>query len=265
MTDQLEVLATIQSHLASERDRIDKKEVAKAFNLLIEAITEVRAYCENLFNEGVSKQKQTSKTLEEQNKALDGLTKELKETEKGLKNNLNSTEAELAKKINEVVQMVKTLPQFNPKPLEEKIKDVEDKIPTIPKEITPGEIRDKLEKLKGDDRLDKSAIRGLEDIIKEINDRISSIPRGSGGTGRTGGAYTYKLNALLDGSTKSFTIPKMREVTAVMGSSFPHTFASTDDYTVSGNVLTFTSAIDATTTLAAGQTIIVFYNSLFNL
>lgn len=41
--------------------------------------------------------------------------------------------------------------------------------PTETPEITPGQIVDKLESLEGDDRLDKSAIKGLEDWEKRMN------------------------------------------------------------------------------------------------
>lgn len=54
--------------------------------------------------------------------------------------------------------------------LERKINEVERKIPIIPKveEVTPEQVRDKLESLTNDERLDVSAIKGIEDLIKQF-------------------------------------------------------------------------------------------------
>ena len=45
-------------------------------------------------------------------------------------------------------------------------------------EITNGEVRDKLEALEGNDRLDVSAVKGTEELIEDIvNDKIRKIPK----------------------------------------------------------------------------------------
>ena len=89
-------------------------------------------------------------------------------------------------------------------------------IPTLPppqiteiiKEVavkdTPEEIRDKLETLKDDTRLDKSAIKGLEDEIKKLREEIASIPRGGGGGVVSREWFFVVLTGELDGVNTSF-------------------------------------------------------------
>jgi len=47
--------------------------------------------------------------------------------------------------------------------------------------LEPKEVRDKLETLNGDDRLDKSAIRGLEELEKKIDSKPSGVRGGARG------------------------------------------------------------------------------------
>lgn len=60
-------------------------------------------------------------------------------------------------------------------------------------EITNGEVRDKLEALEGNDRLDVSAVKGTEELIEDIvNDKIRKIPKpkvyvGGGSSSSSGG------------------------------------------------------------------------------
>ena len=82
-------------------------------------------------------------------------------------------------------------------------------------------------------------------------------------TMRGGGGSTvkeYDLSSLLDGVTKTFTIPQNQRVRFVHSGSFPFSaFQPTVDYTYNSNSITFTDAIDAATTLAAGQVILIDY------
>jgi hypothetical protein len=51
---------------------------------------------------------------------------------------------------------------------------------------TPEQVKDKLSSLKGDERLDKSAIKGIDELLKEVKHNFNA-GRGTspGGTGRT--------------------------------------------------------------------------------
>lgn len=123
---------------------------------------------------------------------------------------------------------------------------------------SPAQIRDKLEKLKGEDRLDASAIKGLEDRLSKLERR--GVYVGGGNTGGGNVVRAYDLSASLDGNTRTFALPAFWRIISVHLSSFPNILRPTTDYTSDGNnmTLTLTSEIpDAS--LASGQTLIVIY------
>lgn len=113
-----------------------------------------------------------------------------------------------------------------------------------------------LEKLKGKEQLDYYALKNRPDIPSDesINTRVRSIMRGGGDT-----VKTYDLDSLLDGVTKTFTLPTHRKIILVVGTSAPFRFLTTTDYTRTNNSITFTSAVDASISLAAGQGVSILY------
>ena len=125
----------------------------------------------------------------------------------------------------------------------------------------PQEIRDKLELLQGNERLDVSAIRGLDEKLKAIEGkaRTTLVPIGGPSAGKI--VKSHDLSSSLDGSTKTFSLPAFYRVVSVHTSSFPNILRPTTDYTTDGALMTitFTSEIDAATTLATGQTVIIVY------
>lgn len=127
-------------------------------------------------------------------------------------------------------------------------------------EETPTEVRDKLETLSGDERLDISAIKGLDERLAGIKQTTPII---YGGTGTGGGRLvkSYDLSDSLNGILKTFSLPAFWRVISVHSSSFPMIFRPTTDYTTDAgaSTITFTSEVDAASTLATGQTIIVVY------
>lgn len=72
----------------------------------------------------------------------------------------------------------------------------------------------------------------------------------------------FDLSSQLNSSLKTFTIPQNRKIVQITSSSTPFVFRPTIDYSVSGSgnrTLTFAAGIDATSMLAAGQSIMVIY------
>lgn len=126
---------------------------------------------------------------------------------------------------------------------------------------TPEQVRDKLQSLNGNDRLDKSAIKGLDDELRSIRTVVSS----RGGGSRTAGVAIYDLSSQLNGVLKTFTIPKHKSVGLVSGSASPWIYRPTTDYTLNGNQITFTSQIIAAGSLASDQTLTVLYTPMFNI
>lgn len=134
------------------------------------------------------------------------------------------------------------------------------KVPKNGSPDSPADIRNKLETLTGENRLDKSAIRGIDDIENVLN----AMKDGSGKTFIIGGkgrnsVHLYDLSAELDGVKKTFNLPSNFGVIGVWCSSMPNAFRPTIDYTEGNKTITFTDEINALTTLASGQTLILQY------
>lgn len=121
---------------------------------------------------------------------------------------------------------------------------------------TPEEIRNKLESLEGDDRLDKSAIRGLEEALKTLE--AVPAPKSVGGSGKTR-VLVKDISASLDGATKSFFVGNHLGIIGVYGSSSPFIFRPVIDYNETGKNIVFTDAVEAAISLAQGQSLIVQY------
>lgn len=124
---------------------------------------------------------------------------------------------------------------------------------------TPEQVRDKLETLEGEERLTIAAIKDLREELDELKKRGSgqhhtfAIQRGQ--------LSVYDLSDQLDGVTKTFTLPAFWRIISVQSTSTPVVFRPTVDYTsdAAAPSITFTSAVDAATTLAGGQSLIVIY------
>lgn len=120
----------------------------------------------------------------------------------------------------------------------------------------PNQIRDKLETLEGDERLDASAIKGLEKYDKDIE--ILKQGRPIFGPGKTK-IIQVDLSSQLNGTTKTFSIGFSHfGIVGVYGSSSPFIFRPTVDYIESGiNIVFDVTNVDASISLASGQTLIV--------
>lgn len=169
------------------------------------------------------------------------------------------TTSELVSEVSKIVEDL-ILPKIPKIPDAPKIPTIEELETNIPK--LGAEIRNALELLQGDERLDVSAIKGLDELIKKV-EKLSEAKQttrfvgGGGGVGKHNTFY-YDLSPYLDGTTKTFSLPAAWKVIGVhSGGSAPATFRPTVDFTWSPNSITFTAEIEASTTLAAGQTIMV--------
>lgn len=126
---------------------------------------------------------------------------------------------------------------------------------------TPEQVRDKLESLNGDDRLDKSAIKGLDDELEKLVGQIKS-KKGGRGMRKVPIVRTVDLTADVDGSTTEFTLPMDTvKVLGVWGTQFPVSFRENVDWKFSGRTLTLqTSEVDIP---QSGQTLFALIETLF--
>ena len=109
---------------------------------------------------------------------------------------------------------------------------------------TPEEIRNKLEGLNGDERIDKSAIRGLEELIRGIGKGTGLTFFGGGGVSKMSmDRYIvdpYTPTGTIDGSNTDFTLVKAPNPTASLKVWRGGALQSlTEDYTLSGKTVTF--------------------------
>lgn len=103
------------------------------------------------------------------------ISKELRQTEAGLEDLIFNAKQSLAvdvktqllKIFDEISRVEQLIPNATDlSGVEQKITDLASKIPTIPDPLTSQQIRDSLESLKGNERLDKSAIHGLDEWLE---------------------------------------------------------------------------------------------------
>lgn len=105
------------------------------------------------------------------------------------------------------------------------------------------DIRNKLETLSGDNRLDKANIRGLDEIeksVKEIGSRRIQTP-----------AKAYRIHikdcsSQCDGANKTFLLGNTHfGIVGVYGTDFPVNFRPVIDYIEEARGITLTSAVPA--------------------
>lgn len=110
----------------------------------------------------------------------------------------------------------------------------------------PEEVRNKLASLKGEDRLDASAIKNLPKLI-------GSARKGGGGTT----VVTEDLSSQCDGSTRIFSTTKRIGSSIILTcTQFPNVLRPVVDYTASGTTVTINAALDPP---ASGQTLIFVF------
>src|SRR3990167_748936 len=115
--------------------------------------------------------------------------------------------------------------------------------------IASEEIRNKLESLQGEERLDKSAIKGLEEMVKE---RV--VVRNGGPNANA--VQFADLSSQCDGANKTFTTPKYRYALMLISTQFPVLYRPTVDFTLGNGQIILTDAVVAQ---ASDQTFIFLY------
>ena len=150
----------------------------------------------------------------------------------------------IAEKIIEKIEVIKEQPI------------VTNEIKEVAKYQIPEQVRDSLETLTGENRLDKSAIRGLTEEIKKLSDKWEA-GRPIFGPGKTR-IIRIDLSAQLNGVLKTFFLGTHFGIVSVDSDSAPFgAFRETVDYNESGKNIVFTDEIDATISLASGHSLIV--------
>lgn len=235
--------------------KVIKKEIDKSLSLknakidddISKSLTQYQSFCDNLISERID-------SLANKNNIF--------------YTNSNDKFIELRSTLNKLFSDLEAMKITMPS-LEEinnlklKLSDVEEKSEITEDAIS---IRNKLESLKEEDKLEIEAIKDLRKELEELKNNIGkkTLSGGAGGGGGSTGARNvsaYDLSSSLNGVLKTFSLPAFWRVIDVSSSSFPYSFRPTVDYTVdaSAMTITFTSEIEASTTLNTGQTLLVIY------
>ncbi len=116
----------------------------------------------------------------------------------------------------------------------------------------PDEIRNKLELLQGDERLDKSAIKGLEELEAKIN---TPAPARIQTPAKAYQVRTKDASAQCDGANKTFTVGGTHfGIIGVFCTSSPSIYRPVIDYTVTATGILLTDAVIAP---ESGQTFVI--------
>ena len=129
--------------------------------------------------------------------------------------------------------------------------------PLIPESVEGEEIIEKINEDKSEKVIRKEKIEGwfeIESRTRTAEANSATFLHFSGST-----ILAHDLSASLNGVLKTFTLPSNARVLLVITSSFPTILRPTVDYTTTASSITFTSEIDAGSTLATDQTIMILY------
>lgn len=220
-----------------------------SFNLLSQDLkvktkefSDIKSYIRDAVSEGVNKvQNVFSPKIEDLSQRLDELD---------TKRDIDRTEIALEASKIALEGLSSQLPT---------LEQIEERLPMLGNSIASA-----LEILPEEKKLALNAVKGLREELEKLRDDIRrkrfATAYGVGGSGGGRIVKVYDLSSQLNGVLKTFTLPSFWRVISVVGSSFPFTYRPTVDYTTSNPTITFTSEIDASVSLATGQTLVVIYS-----
>ena len=248
-----------------ERDVPSTQEVADLVAQIIEVVRQAKEFLEKQAIDNKKDLNSFVNRLTEQevikiSEALDNLEKKAEKVVKSIKEktalDLDSITRNLYKELKKLEDSIPKEADFTE--IYGKIKEVENKIPTLPDEIIGEKIVDKINELpvEPEFQIEKEHIKGLEEELTAIR----NLPRGGfGGSRRVFQPKRDDLSSLTDGSTKIFYLSKAPiedNVIMVFGTDFPTILRPTIDFTIANKTLTLTSAVPAP---SQGATLIVTY------
>lgn len=250
-----------------ERNVPSTKEVAQMMAEVVRAVNETRKKLEQTIEQRIGgglveldkaaqkDARETERLLKQAERTLEGKIRLL---ERALREDTKGELDKLAKSIYLDLEKVRqSIPGATDlTDIYKKVSEVEGKIP-LP--ATAEVVRDQLETLEGDERLDKSAIKGLEEELSRMGSKIDSKTTSGGGTRRVFQPHLDDFSGSTDGSTKTFTLsrePLRTDTILVWGTDFPIILRPTTDFTVAGKTLTLTSAVPAP---SQGATLLIQY------
>lgn len=205
----------------ANEDFASQKEVASAFSALLAS---VKQSLSDLKREYTDSDRAISSDIRSLDSTLKDIRREMKTlslADDNAATRITDAVSRLEREIAAVRTSIPDLPDLSY--LEERIEDVKRLIPTLPRSLDGEDIRNFLEALNGEDRLDKKAIRGIEDLEEAIANakKGDGTIHGSSGVNLTvGGAYKgFIRDLILTGAGVTTTITADGLLTVVISGS----------------------------------------------
>lgn len=151
-----------------ERYNSDSEVIQETLDTVGKLKLEIETYISTKDTELSDKLTEIPSQLDTLKSMLEGKMSEGEMSHKEHAMKMEETLARLTSEISAIKTSIPTMPDLSE--YDDKLEEIKASIPTIPEQIkeTPEELRDKLESLKDDERLDKSAIKGLDEELKSI-------------------------------------------------------------------------------------------------
>ena len=160
------------------------------------------------------------------------------------------TREELQSLINPLIPDLEKIARDIGLDLEERLKEIDSKLESIPEETNIEQIITQLESRPEENKLEISAIKGLREELDKV-DKIARTPKGTVGGGVTDARIRQSFKTILkteqpsgdiDGVNTEYTVTQ--PIFSILAFSLNgEVIAELPNYTVSGNKITFSSAI----------------------
>lgn len=235
MSEKLQKLEEILKIV--NRDVPSTKEVADLILRIVTAVKEAKKFLET---QAIEHKEELENTI---NHSLEGIINGVESFEKEinstLKKDRTKTDNDIARLENDLKKSLESLKSLIPENVD--LTDIESRLHGLEtKEVSPEATRDALELLKEDERLDKSAIKGLDVEISRLDKKIDDKPTGSGGGGarKIEQLLDVHLDGLANGETLSWNDTNKRWENTTSGGGTDVTLAGEDYLSLSGQQIT---------------------------
>ena len=245
------ILAIVQN------DYLSKEEILRMLEKMVEIVKELREK-QNIVVDDL--EKTYANLLKKLEQEYASMLDEMRNTTSTISETKSTLETETKIKLKELTDdFLRKIADIKYNQTEYENKVVENVLTKIPEPDTPEIIRNKLETLTEDNRLDKNAIKGLKEEIEDLKKDIGKRPLSGGLLSNWGLINTvrhYDVSSQFNGVLKAFEVPSHRRAILFLSSQFPIIFRPTVDFTTANKTLTLTDTVGIP---ESGQTGIFLY------
>jgi seryl-tRNA synthetase len=142
-------------------DKVTKREMKDMFELLVKTTKQLKL---NLESAIVLNSKESEQSIKRLEKSLSELDSVIKDSSKLSLQKIRETQVKLSEEIKKLKLEIPQMPDLSilERKIDDKTSEVKRLIPKLPEEIKAEAVRNKLETLEDEERLDVSAIKGID-------------------------------------------------------------------------------------------------------